>query len=312
MTGKNLQIMDMLETSVKDFIYYLRVERNLAPNTIESYKLDLERYCISLEEQGIRTAAAVKSVNVRVFLEMLDDLGLLPSSISRNLSSVRMFHRFMMNEGYMTTDPSAAIDSPRIPKRLPKILDIPDIEDLMTVINTETDLGIRDRAMIELLYGCGLRISELLALRLPSLLLHHGFLRLFGKGNKERVIPFGREAEFWLKRYLSYVRGTLAAHTLKSEDFLFLNRNGAPLSRMGVWKIIQQYARSAKIEKKVSPHVFRHSFATHLLEGGADLRAVQEMLGHSSISTTQIYTHLDRSYLKEIHQTFHPRERKKI
>lgn len=298
----------MLKLLLKDFIYFLRIERNLAKNSIESYKLDLQRYLAFLRELGIEEADGVEGRHINMFIEVLGELGLAAGSISRNLSSIRMFHRFLLNEGNAKKDPSALIDSPKLPKRLPKILDIADIEDMLNVINTETDLGLRDRAMIELLYACGLRISELLELRLPSLTLHQGFLRVFGKGNKERIVPLGREAVAWLKRYITYGRSVLARKSLASEDVVFLNRSGKPLSRMGVWKIIQQYAKAAKIDKAVSPHVFRHSFATHLLEGGADLRAVQEMLGHASISTTQVYTHLDRSYLKEVHRSFHPRE----
>ena len=246
--------------------------------------------------------------HVITYLEELGDIPLAPTSLARNLSSIRMFHRFMVNEGYCPKDVTENIDSPKLPKRLPKILDIPDIEALFAEIDTETDPGIRDRAMLELLYGSGLRISELLSLRLPSVMLEEGWVRVLGKGFKERIVPFGEEAQSWLKIYITNVR-PLLAENLKAEDVIFLNMRGTPLSRMGVWKIIQKYTRLAGIEKAVSPHVFRHSFATHLLEGGADLRAVQEMLGHSDIATTQIYTHLDRNYLKEVHKTFHPREK---
>jgi integrase/recombinase XerD len=221
-----------------------------------------------------------------------------------------MFHEFMMNEGYVKKDITENIISPKIPKRLPKVLSINEIEKILNVIDITKILGIRDRAMLELLYACGLRISELLKLRLSSIFFDEGWIRIFGKGNKERIVPFGNEARKWLKKYINYFRPELKKKNIfKAEDFIFLNVRGGPLSRMGVWKIIQQYVKSAGIYKKVSPHTFRHSFATHLLEGGADLRAVQEMLGHSDISTTQIYTHLDRDYLKEIHKTFHPRER---
>jgi len=301
-----------LKPALKDFIYFLRVERNLAENTVASYTLDLQRYISYMEDvHGLSSVDRIEDGHIRAFLSSLTEVGLAANSVARNLSAIRMFHRFLLNEGQISKDVSELVDSPKLPKRLPKILDIPDIEDMIAVINTETDLGIRDRAMLELLYGCGLRISELLDLRLPSILMQQGFLRIFGKGNKERMVPAGEEALAWLKKYITYSRSVLARKSLESGDTVFLNRSGRPLSRMGIWKILQQYARAARIDKMVSPHVFRHSFATHLLEGGADLRAVQEMLGHSSISTTQIYTHLDRSYLKEIHKSFHPRERRK-
>jgi integrase/recombinase XerD len=245
---------------------------------------------------------------VITYLETLAEIPLAPTSLARNLSAIRMFHRFMVNEGYSPLDVTENIDSPKLPKRLPKILDISDIEAIFAEIDIESDAGVRDRAMLELLYGSGLRISELLSLRLPAIMLNEGWVRVLGKGYKERIVPFGDEAGIWLVKYIKHVRPLLSAN-MKAENFIFLNMHGAPISRMGVWKIIQKYAQIAMIDKAVSPHVFRHSFATHLLEGGADLRAVQEMLGHSDIATTQIYTHLDRNYLKEVHKTFHPREK---
>jgi integrase/recombinase XerD len=295
---------------LKDFLNHLRVERNLAKNTIESYSIDLNRYVNFLKEQKVSKPADIKISLLYDFIDILNEIPLAAASISRNFSSIRMFHEFMMNEGYVKKDITENIISPKIPKRLPKVLSINEIEKILNVIDITKILGIRNRAMLELLYACGLRISELLKLRLSSIFFDEGWIRIFGKGNKERIIPFGNEARKWLKKYINYIRPELKKkNILKAEDFIFLNARGGPLSRMGVWKIIQQYVKSAGIYKKVSPHTFRHSFATHLLEGGAYLRAVQEMLGHSDISTTQIYTHLDRDYLKEIHKTFHPRER---
>ncbi|MDD3715727.1 MAG: site-specific tyrosine recombinase XerD [Candidatus Marinimicrobia bacterium] len=292
----------------QDFMYHLQGERQLAPNTVASYKNDILRYLQFLKERGINKAETVSEEMIIVYLESLSSIPLAPSSLARNLSAIRMFHRFMVNEAYCSKDVSENIDTPKLPKRLPKILDIPDIEAIFEIIDTESDAGLRDRALLELLYGSGLRISELLELRLPFLMLEDGWVQVIGKGSKERVVPFGNEARDWLQRYLRHVRPEYA-RTIQAEDYVFLNQRGAPLSRMGVWKIIQNYVRLAGIDKPVSPHVFRHSFATHLLEGGADLRAVQEMLGHSDIATTQIYTHLDRNYLKEVHKTFHPREK---
>ena len=297
-----------MQRTFQDFIYHLQGERNLSPNTVSSYKTDISRYLNYLKEKHITYPAAVRVEDVIAYLEELAEVPLAPSSLARNLSAIRMFHRFMVNEAYCDKDVTENIDSPKLPRHLPKILDVQDIEAIFDVIDIETDGGVRDRAMLELLYGSGLRISELLSLRLPAVLLDEGWVRVIGKGMKERAIPFGDEAKQWLECYIRHVRPELARN-ITAEDFIFLNLRGAPLTRMGVWKIIQIYAKEADIRKPVSPHVFRHSFATHLLEGGADLRAVQEMLGHSDIATTQIYTHLDRNYLKEVHKTFHPRER---
>ena len=292
----------------QDFIYHLQGERQLSPNTVQSYRKDIKRYLEHFKNNEINDPNLIQTDMLIHYLEILSTIPLAPTSLARNLSSIRMFHRFMVNEGYVENDITENIDSPKLPKRLPKILDLDDIEAIFTEIDIETDAGVRDRAMLELLYGSGLRISELLSLRLPSVLLNEGWIRVFGKGAKERIVPFGDEAGLWLTKYIRHVRPVVLAN-IKAEDIIFLNRSGAPISRMGVWKIIQKYAQLAMIDKPVSPHVFRHSFATHLLEGGADLRAVQEMLGHSDISTTQIYTHMDRNYLKEVHKTFHPRKK---
>ena len=297
-----------MQRTFQDFIYHIQGERQLSPNTVQSYRTDISRYLAYLDEHRVVNADLISTDHVIAYIEELADIPLAPSSLARNLSSIRMFHRFMVNEGYCEKDITENIDSPKLPKRLPKILDIPDIEAIFATIDVETDGGVRDRAMLELLYGSGLRISELLTLRLPALMLEDAWVRVFGKGFKERIVPVGEEAKNWLTLYIKHVR-PLLAENLHAEDIIFLNLRGTPLSRMGVWKIIQKYTNLAQIDKAVSPHVFRHSFATHLLEGGADLRAVQEMLGHSDIATTQIYTHLDRNYLKEVHKTFHPREK---
>lgn len=297
-----------MQRTFKDFIYHLQGERQLSPNTVNSYKTDISRYLDYLKDHNTDRVDMITTDHVIAYLEELAGIPLAPTSLARNLSSVRMFHRFMVNEGYCQKDVTENIGSPKLPKRLPKILDIPDIEAIFESIDTLTDAGVRDRALLELLYGSGLRISELLSLRLPDLMLDEGWVRVFGKGFKERIVPFGDEAQTWLRSYIKNVRPLLAEHIM-AEDVIFLNMRGTPLSRMGVWKIIQKHTLAAGIEKAVSPHVFRHSFATHLLEGGADLRAVQEMLGHSDIATTQIYTHLDRNYLKEVHRTFHPRKK---
>lgn len=294
---------------LKDFLNYIRIERHLSPNSIDAYTADLERYISFLLERDIQHPSRLNRSDIHDFLTFLKDIPLNERSLARNLSSIRMFHKFMLSEGYIDKDLATAVELPRIGKRYPDILDISEIEAILLVINDETDQGLRDRAMLELLYGSGLRISELISVRLNNLMLSQGWVRIFGKGSKERIIPLGGESIEWINKYISRTRGILAHKNYKSENVLFLNLRGTPLTRMGVWKIIQKYVKAAHIHKSVSPHTFRHSFATHLLEGGADLRAVQEMLGHASISTTQIYTHLDQSYIQEVHHTFHPRER---
>jgi integrase/recombinase XerD len=296
---------------LKDFFNYLRVERNLSPNTLDAYTIDLQRYVGWLTEQEITHPALLKRENLTNFILELYGIPLSRRSIARNLSAIRMFHKFMLGEGYISEDIATVVELPKLGKYLPQVLEIAEVEDFLNAIDTETDLGLRDRAMFELLYGSGLRISELIKVRMPELQFASGVLRVFGKGRKERIVPLSGESIEWLKRYIARSRGKLAKKTIKGENFLFLNVRGTPISRMGVWKLIQKYVQAAGIKKDVSPHTFRHSFATHLLEGGADLRSVQEMLGHASIATTQIYTHLDMDFVREVFTTYHPRERKK-
>ena len=291
---------------VQDFINYLSIERNLSGNTIDAYRNDLGRYCSFLEDEGVKRPDQIDIKVIQKFINTLADFGLVASSLSRNFSSIRSFHKFLLGENLVQENPTDMLQSPRLPARLPKILDLSEIEAIMSMIDIGTNKGIRDRAIIETLYSTGVRVSELISMEMNNVYFQHNVIRVFGKGSKERIVPFGEKAKNYLKNYITAVRSLLQRGT-KSGEILFLNMRGAPLTRMGIWKIIQQYVKLAGIKKQVSPHVFRHSFATHLLEGGANLRAVQEMLGHSDISTTQIYTHLDREYLIEQHRTFHPR-----
>lgn len=291
---------------VQDFINYLRIERNLSANTIAAYQNDLLRYCQFLEENQIKRPDLINIQAIQNFINTLSGLGLAASSLCRNFSSIRAFHKFMLGENLVKSDPAELLQAPRLPSRLPQILELHEIEKIIKVIDVTIKKGIRDRAIIETLYSTGVRVSELITLKMSDVFFHHGVIRVFGKGSKERIVPFGEQARKAIKNYITAVR-SLLARSQRSRDVLFLNLRGTPLSRMGVWKIIQEYVKLAGIHKKVSPHVFRHSFATHLLEGGANLRAVQEMLGHADISTTQIYMHLDRAYLIEQHRTFHPR-----
>jgi integrase/recombinase XerD len=229
-----------------------------------------------------------------------------PRSLARNLSCLRGFHRYLVGSGRLDGDPTADVEGPRFERRLPDVLAVHEIEKLLGAVDTSTHLGVRDRAMLETAYAAGLRVSEIIGLTLSSLFFQEGFIRCMGKGARERVVPVGSSAIDWTNRYRAEVRPELVGRGAPT-DVLFLNARGRPLSRMGFWKILQKHVARAGFSRRIKPHTLRHSFATHMLEGGADLRAVQEMLGHADISTTQIYTSVDREYLKEIHRSFHPR-----
>jgi integrase/recombinase XerD len=287
-----------------EFMNYLVIERGLSQNTISAYEHDLKRYVTFLADRGDKPESARQEDVVALFYA-LREIGLAPSSIARNFSTIRTFYKFLRGEGLTKIDPTEYLDAPKLWKKLPQVLDQHEVERLIEQPDRTTELGLRDLAMLELLYACGLRISELINLRVPNLLLSEGYLRVFGKGGKERVVPMGSFAVKSVGDYLNRARPAIDRSI--GEDVVFLNWRGRVLSRMGVWKILRKYVKAAGIEKRVSPHTLRHSFATHLLEGGADLRVVQEMLGHADITTTQIYTHIDREYLKEVHRTFHPR-----
>jgi integrase/recombinase XerD len=292
---------------LEQFLDYLSIEQNLSFNTIDSYRNDLKRYFEFISrEKKYTDVKQIASKDVLSFVHLLNSLGLSPKSISRNLSAIRTFHKYLLNEDLLENDPAENIDLPKLPKTLPSVLEVAEVEKILEQPDTLDFLGIRDRAMLELIYACGLRISELLGLKQNDIRADAGFLRVFGKGSKERMVPIGEVAMNWILVYQEKVRPHLLDKQ-PSDDVLFLNNRGKKMSRMGFWKILKRYTDMAGIKKEVTPHTFRHSFATHLLEGGADLRIVQELLGHSDISTTQIYTHIDREYLKEVHKTFHPR-----
>ncbi len=290
---------------LEQYLNHLSLERGLAAKSIDSYAGDLRRYAHHLAEGGADQPALVTRERLVSFLEELGRYGLSPATMARTISAVRGFHRFLLSEGLAENDPSENIEAPRLRRKLPEVLEVPEVEALLEQPDTAKPPGLRDRAMLELMYACGLRVSELLSLREFDLFFSQGFVRCLGKGSKERLVPAGRAARTWVTRYLDGARPALAQG--KPSDRLFINARGGPLSRMGFWKLLKKYAAKAGIKKRVHPHILRHSFATHLLEGGADLRSVQEMLGHADISTTQIYTHVDREYLKEVHRQFHPR-----
>jgi integrase/recombinase XerD len=307
-----------MEKSLTIFLNHLSLERSLSTNTVESYRLDLKRYLKFLTDEKVSSLEEIREDHITKLIAQLSRLGLKATSIARNLAAIKSFHKFLAREGYTQSDPASAIESPKLWRKLPVVLHQHEMEKLLDQPTKAIDikkgatlrLRLRDKAILEFLYATGVRISELIGIKRKNLLLEVGLVRVIGKGQKERVVPIGEKAIKSVEEYLSDLRPKLANQN--SQDVLFLNRRGRQLSRMGLWKILRKYVNKAGIKKKVSPHTIRHSFATHLLEGGADLRAVQEMLGHADISTTQIYTHLDREYLKEVHRTFHPREKMKI
>ncbi len=284
---------------------YLNFERGLSPLTVGAYGRELERFIAFVTERGRRGPSSVGGDEVRDYVFHLGDLGLAPASVRRAQSALRTYFGFLVEERVLESDPTEGLQSPRVGRPLPNVLDAADVSALLEAPRLDSSVHWRDRAILEFLYATGVRVSELVGLRLTDLDLEERLCTVFGKGSKERMVPLGRPACTALDRYLRVVRPALEKG--KGGGCVFLNQRGRPMSRTAVWKIVKAAARSAGIEGNVSPHVLRHTFATHLLEGGADLVAVQELLGHVDISTTQIYTHLDRKYLRDIHRKYHPR-----
>lgn len=302
--------MDPFETELKRYLQFARIEKGLASNSIDAYRNDLRRYLGFLaSECRINDLGGVTLSHIERYLEELGGLGLGTGTITRNISSIRGFHEFALVEGITPANPADLVDLPKRARKLPEVLDPDEVIMILDAPDRNDPGGIRDAAILELLYGTGMRVSELIGLQQDALFFEIGFIRVTGKGDKERLVPAGEPARRALEHYLEEARPLLleSVKTVRSRNRLFLNRRGGPLSRVSVWNIVKKYAGQAGIRKNVYPHIFRHSFATHLLEGGADLRAVQEMLGHSSINTTEIYTHVDRSLLHQIHREFHPR-----
>jgi len=287
------------------FMDYLSVERGLSMNTLESYQRDLHAFCIYVQSLGKTEVAEMKQADVVSYLGHLHRAGRANATVSRNLASLRSFFQFLVREQVMFLNPTIHVETPKIEKRLPKVLTIDEIERLLQEPDGVSSAGTRDRAMLELLYATGIRVSELVSIEVGDVNLSSGFLKCMGKGSKERIIPVGEIAQKALDVYLRVGRQTFVRPC--TTNALFLNHHGAQMSRQGFWKILKKYAQSASIMKDITPHTLRHSFATHLLERGADLRAVQEMLGHADISTTQIYTHVTRGRLKEVYVAAHPR-----
>ncbi len=289
---------------IEQFINFLHLERALSPNTVSAYRRDLAQFADSFSPPKL--PLGVTRSEILDYLLKLKDAHLNPSSIARKLVAIKVFYRFLLSQNLIRVDPTAVIESPRIWKGLPEVLDVSEVIRLLKAApGRDGKKGIRDRAMLELLYASGLRVSEMAALKLTDLHQEAGFLRCIGKGGRERVVPVGKMALSWIERYLTQARGSFKPRPEVKQ--LFLNRFGRPISRQSIWIMLQYYARLAGLKKSIKPHTLRHSFATHLLEGGADLRVVQELLGHVTIATTQIYTHVDRARLKSIHAKYHPR-----
>ncbi len=296
----------MWEQYIKDFVAYLKIEKAMSANTIEAYIDDLDKLQAYFRETGSDVApGAVTSAMLSDFLARMGERGMQARSQARMLSGVRAFYKFLLMDDIIDADPTQPVDYPKIGRKLPDVLTVEEIDALLAAVDLSKPEGQRNKAMLETMYSCGLRVSELVGLRLSDLYFNDGFIKVKGKGSKERLVPVSSKAVHEVALYLP---DRAKLHIAKGhEDFLFLNRNGKALTRVMVFTIIKNLAAAVGLQKSISPHTFRHSFATHLVEGGADLRAVQEMLGHESILTTEIYTHLDRSFLRQTIVEFHPR-----
>jgi integrase/recombinase XerD len=295
----------MWDAYKKGFKAWLQLEKSLAANSVEAYLHDIDKFTIFLTEQGAKAPNDISLKDLEQFVKWVAELGMTPSSQARIISGLRSFYKYCLLEQICSTDPTVLLEAPKLKRALPDVLSFEEIERIIGEIDLSTPEGGRNKAMLETLYSCGLRVSELVNLKLSCLYLDVGFVRVIGKGDKERLVPIGSDAIKYIKIYRDDIRVHIDIKK-GQEDIVFLNRRGSMISRVMVFLILKALARKAKITKNISPHTFRHSFATHLVEGGADLRAVQEMLGHESITTTEIYTHLDREYLRTTLQQYHP------
>ena len=300
--------MNSFDQYLQHYLQFIKVEKGLSENSIASYRNDLNRYLLFISQTlRVTDLAGITLQHIEQYLEELMAMNLSVSTLARNISSIRNFHEFAVVEDLAEANPAELVDLPKKTQKLPEVLTPDEVAEILESPDSESKAGIRDKAILETLYASGMRVSELTELTLNNIYFEIGFLRVTGKGNKERLVPMGENAQNSLQTYLENVRGRLISNPEKTDNKVFLNQRGGPLTRMGIYNIVKAAAKRAGIEKNVYPHIFRHSFATHLLEGGADLRAVQEMLGHSSINTTEIYTHVDRSFLHQVHKDFHPR-----
>lgn len=297
--------MKVINEIVNDYLHYLTVERGLSANTVASYHNDLEQFVQYLKKQGFKSFSEVKRSDITAYLHLETSAKKANSTIIRSVTSLRRFYSYLVHENSVIDDPMALIDTPKQEKHLPEVLSRTEVDTLLKAPNVSSALGVRDRAILELMYATGLRVSEVINLRLSDLHLPVGLIKTVGKGQKERIVPIGDTAAYWVNEYLEHGRPSLLKE--KRTDFLFLNFHGNKLTRQGIWKNLKIQVQKAGITKNITPHTLRHSFATHILENGADLRIVQELLGHSDISTTQIYTHLSKRRLSEVYNKTHPR-----
>lgn len=295
------------QNPVEEYLMHLKIERGLADNSIESYQRDIKHYTQFLEKEKINDWNEIDRYVIVLFLQRLKESGKSDNSIIRMTSSLRQFHQFMRQEKFTIKDVMQSVDTPKKAETLPKVMSMKEVDKLLETPDTETEIGLRDRAILEVMYATGLRISELINLKMNELHLTMGFIQTIGKGNKERILPIGGMAIQYLNEYLEDSRPIFESRSAEESPFVFLNSRGKGLSRQGVWKNIKKTVQLAGIKQNVTPHMIRHSFATHLLENGADLRIVQELLGHSDISTTQIYTHITKARMKDIYKEYHPR-----
>lgn len=303
---RDTRVGGSMRESVEEFIHYIAVEKGLAENTLDSYFRDLTDFCDFLEHDlKISNISEVTRDIITRYLSIMQKDGKAPATLARHLAALKSFCHFMLKEKMLDLDPTQNIDTPKLPKKLPRVLSVSEVDRLLQQPSCSSPAGSRDKGMLELMYATGLRVSELINLKINHVNLETGYVRCFGKGSKERIVPIGNVAKKYVTSYLNTARVKLAKVPL--EDSLFINQMGRPLTRQGFWKILKKYAHKAGIKKDITPHTLRHSFATHLLENGADIRVVQEMLGHADIATTQIYTHLTTHHLKEIYKKTHPR-----
>ncbi|HCN38197.1 MAG TPA: site-specific tyrosine recombinase XerD [Bacteroidetes bacterium] len=297
--------------NLKLFNNFLRLEKTLSENSIRSYNFDVTKLFEYLEFKGIEKVSKITDSDLKKFIQLQskslkkDDEVISDKTISRYISSFKSFFKFLESENIINSNPADLIESPKLKRNLPEVLSVDEINKILDSVDLSEKAGIRDRAILETMYACGLRVSELINLETNRIEFEEKLITVTGKGSKERIIPIGKYALNYIEKYINELRNFIKKE--KSSNFLFLNLRGGKLSRMAIWNVVSKYAHKAGIEKEIHPHTLRHSFATHLLEGGADIRIIQELLGHSDISTTQIYTHLDTTYLQEIHKTFHPR-----
>lgn len=294
-----------METIIEEYLKFIQIEKGLSENTIGAYRRDLKKYQLYMQEQKIAHIDFIDRQTIQECLGSLIDQGASAKSIARFISTIRSFHQFALREKYAAKDPTVLIETPKYEKKLPDVLDVEEVIQLLETPDLTKNNGYRDRTILELLYATGMRVTELIQIEIDDVNLIMGFVKVFGKGNKERIIPLGDTVIEYLDTYINNVRSQLLKKTVT--NVLFLNLHGRPLTRQGIWKLIKQYGLRANITKTLTPHTLRHSFATHLLENGADLRAVQEMLGHSDISTTQLYTHVSKTQIRQMYNQFHPR-----